>query len=187
MENRFAFLREFLRRPRQVASLIPSSRFLERRVVEAADVASARTIVELGPGTGGTTRAILTAMRPDATLLSIELNSRLHALVSRIQDDRLIAHLGSACELPEILAQYGLDPPQAIISGIPFSVINRIAREQFLRAIVSALPPGGRFVTYQVSNRVAAACRPFLGAGRMDVELRNVRRCAVYRWEKNHA
>lgn len=184
-DHRFAFLREFLRRPLQVASLIPSSRFLERRIVEAADVASAQTIVELGPGTGGTTRAILSAMRPDATLLSIELNARLHALVRGIPDGRLIAHLGSACELPEILTLYGLDAPQAIISGIPFSVISRTTGDQFLQAVAAVLAPGGRFVTYQVSNRVAAACRPLLGAGRMDVELRNVPPLRVYRWEKS--
>ena len=55
----FTFLQEFVRHPRQVASVVPSSRFLERRIVEAAGIRSAKVVVELGPGTGGTTRAIL--------------------------------------------------------------------------------------------------------------------------------
>ena len=65
-----------------------SSRFLECRLVEAAGINSAKTIVELGPGTGGTTRAILKAMAQHSVLLSIEINPHLHTLVSRIDDDR---------------------------------------------------------------------------------------------------
>ena len=45
--DRLAFLRAFLRSPRQVGSVVPSSRFLERRLVALSAVAGARTIVEL--------------------------------------------------------------------------------------------------------------------------------------------
>ena len=47
------FLQEFLKHPLQIGSIIPSSRFLERRVVEAAGAADGEVIVELGPGVGG--------------------------------------------------------------------------------------------------------------------------------------
>ena len=60
--ERVLFLRGFIQRPTEVGSIIPSSRFLERRVVRIAEVASAHVVVELGPGTGGTTRALLRAM-----------------------------------------------------------------------------------------------------------------------------
>jgi phospholipid N-methyltransferase len=52
-----AFFRGFLRHPSLIGSVIPSSRFLERRVVEVAGIAHSRSVVELGPGTGGITRA----------------------------------------------------------------------------------------------------------------------------------
>ncbi|HEY8360586.1 MAG TPA: methyltransferase type 12, partial [Ramlibacter sp.] len=64
----FAFLRGFLRNPAQVGSVIPSSPQLEQRLLQCAKVADARTVVELGPGTGGTTRALLGAM-PSAAVL----------------------------------------------------------------------------------------------------------------------
>ncbi len=120
----FALFQEFLKHPLQVGSIIPSSRFLERRIVETAVIISAKTIVELGSGTGGTTRAILRAMPQHAKLLSIEINPYFHTLVSSIEDDRLIAHLGNACGLKEIISMYGLGAPEAVIAGIPFSTMN---------------------------------------------------------------
>jgi len=187
MNGRLVFFQEFLKNPRQIGSIIPSSRFLERRILEASGIASARTIVELGSGTGGTTRAILSGMPQDAKLLSIEINPHFHASVSTITDDRLIPHLGSAFDLKEILSFYGIGSPEVVISGIPFSTMKRSSAFQVLNAISSLLAPNGRFVAYQVSNRVASLCHPFLGTAQMQVELFNIPPVRVYQWEKNGA
>jgi len=185
MNGKFVFFQEFLKPPLQIGSIIPSSRFLERRILEVAGICSTKTIVELGPGTGGMTKAILRAMSQHAKLLSIEINPHFHALVSSIEDDRLVAHLGSACGLKEIISMYGLGSPEVVISGIPFSTISHSSGSQFLEAISYLLAPNGRFVAYQVSTRVATLCRPFLGSGQMVVELLNIPPMRVYRWEKN--
>ena len=187
MDGRLALFQEFLKHPLQIGSVISSSRFLECRVVETAGISSAKTIVELGPGTGGTTRAILKAMPQRSSLLSIEINPHLHTLVSRIEDDRLIAHLGDANKLKEILTIYGLSAPEVLISGIPFSTMSQGSESQILETISSVLAPGGRFVAYQVSKRVACLCRPILGPEQMEVELFNIPPLRVYRWEKNRA
>lgn len=183
--GRFTFFTEFLKHPLQVASIIPSSRFVERRIVETAGVDFAKAIVELGPGTGGTTRAILNAMAPQAKLLSIEINPQLYNLVSRIQDERFIVHHGSAENLTEIVAAHSVDSPEVFISGIPFSTISRSSAARILAAISSVLAPGGRFVAYQVSGHVASACRPFLGPAQVEVQLFNIPPLRIYRWEKN--
>ena len=182
---RFAFFKEFLKHPLQIGSIIPSSRFLEQRILEAAAIASAKIIVELGSGTGGTTRAILRAMPQHARLLSIEINPHFHTLVSSIEDDRLIAHLGNACELKEIISMYELGAPDAIISGIPFSTMNHSEGSQVIEEISSLLAPNGRFVAYQVSKRVASLCRPFLGLEQIMVEFLNIPPMRVYKWKKN--
>jgi phospholipid N-methyltransferase len=185
MNGHFAFFREFLKHPLQIGSIVPSSHFLERRILEAAAISSAKTIVELGSGTGGTTKAILRAMSPQAKLLSIEINPHFHNLVSSIEDKRLIAHLGSACGLKEVISMYGLDAPEAVISGIPFSTMNHNDGCIVIEAISSLLASNGRFVAYQVSNRVASLCRPFLGSEQMEVELINIPPMRVYQWKKN--
>ena len=185
MDAWLTFLQEFLRHPLQVASVTPSSRFLERRIVEAAGVRSAKTIIELGPGTGGTTRAILDAMAPDARLLTIELNQHLHALVSRIADRRLIPHLGDARELGTIISEHALAAPEAVISGIPFSTISPEAGREILGAIYSFLAPGGRFVAYQAKKRVATLSPLFPEPEQAELEVLNIPPLRVFRWEKD--
>ena len=184
LNGRFAFFQEFLKHPFQIGSIIPSSRFLEQRILGASAIASATTVVELGSGTGGTTRAILGAMPKHARLLSIEINPHFHSLVNNIEDERLIAHLGSACELKTIISNYGLDAPDVVISGIPFSTMSNNDGSQVIDAISSQLAPNGRFVAYQVSGQVATLCRPVLGPGQMAMELLNITPMRVYRWEK---
>ena len=185
IDDRVVFLQEFLRNPWQIASITPSSRFLERRIVALADIRSARVVVELGAGTGGTTRAILDAMAPGARLLCVEINPKFCALVRRIPDPRLVVYGGSACALHEALALNALAAPEAVISGIPFSTIGRTAGSQILEAISSALATGGRFVAYQWSRQVDDLSRPLLGRARVEVEILNIPPMRLYRWEKH--
>lgn len=182
---RILFFRSFLARPREVGSIIPSSRFLERRVIRCADVASARRVVELGPGTGGTTKALLRAMSADAKLLSIEINPRLAALVrARIPDPRLTVYQGSAAEITTALKEHGFDAPDLVLSGIPFSTLSRRLGLEILWAVRDALMPGGRFVAYQVRDRVAVLGREVFGPPSVDKELLNVPPMRIYRFEK---
>jgi phospholipid N-methyltransferase len=184
VNGRMLFLEQFLRHPMQVASLVPSSRFLMRRILAAARAESAGLVVELGPGTGGTTRAILDVLPGDARLLAIELNPRLHRAVAAIPDERLIAHRGSACELLDILATYGLGLADAVVSGIPFSTMPRALGARIAAAIAECLAADGRFVAYQARARVAELCRPHLGTPRVDTELLNIPPMRVFRWER---
>jgi phosphatidylethanolamine/phosphatidyl-N-methylethanolamine N-methyltransferase len=184
LRERLTFFWEFLRHPLQIGSVLPSSRFLEQRLLKTAELASARTVVELGAGTGGTTRAILRAMSPEARLLCVEINPHFYRLIDRIKDQRLVAHLGDACELRALLSAYGLGAADAVISGIPFSTMSQHAGAEILVAISSVLGPKGRFVAYQVSDRVAALCQPILGTGRVDLELLNIPPMRVFLWEK---
>jgi phosphatidylethanolamine/phosphatidyl-N-methylethanolamine N-methyltransferase len=182
--DRLLFVKEFVRHPKQVASVVPSSRFVLRRIVEAAQVNQASTVVELGAGTGGTTRALLDAMRPEARLLSIEINPRFHAHLRRTDDQRLLAHLGTADQLEETLAGYGLKQPEAIISGIPFSAMDQALGSRILETIASQLGVGGRFVAYQISTRVVELARPFFPSPHVEVVYLNVPPLRIFRWTK---
>jgi phospholipid N-methyltransferase len=183
-DERLAFLQGFLRKPQQVGSVIPSSRFLERRLVELGGVACARLVVELGPGTGGTTRALLRALPADATLLAIEIDPRFASILRESPDPRLIVHEGSAEALAEALALHGLGAPDVVVSGIPFSTIDPALGRRIAGAIFDVLPAGGRFVAYQVRDRVHDVARPFFGRARVAVELRNFPPMRVYSWRK---
>jgi phospholipid N-methyltransferase len=182
--ERIAFLRGFLKHPQQVGSIIPSSQFLERRIARLAGVGNARVVVELGPGTGGTTRALLKSMRDRARLLCLELNPQFHDIVRRIDDPRLIVHHGSAEELGAVMERHGLEDADAIVSGIPFSTMPPSVAGRILDGIYAALVPGGRFVAYQVRGHVEVLSRPYFGPAQVDVELLNIPPVRIYRWEK---
>jgi phospholipid N-methyltransferase len=183
-DERLAFLRVFLKKPQQVGSVIPSSRFLERKLVELAGAKSARLVVELGPGTGGTTRALLRALPADAKLLAIEIDPRFAAILRESADPRLIVHEGSAGDVAEALRAHGLGAPDAVLSGIPFSTLGAALGERIVGAIFDVLPAGGRFVAYQVRDRVLEVARPFFGRAQVEVELRNIPPMRIFRWRK---
>jgi len=183
-DSRLAFFQGFLKRPLEVGSIIPSSRFLERRVTRAANIEKANLVIELGPGTGGTTRSFLRAMKPDAKLLAIEINPDFVKKLRRMDDPRLIVHLGSATELREALDLYGLPAPDVILSGIPFSTMERPLGHAILRSVHDVLEPGGLFVAYQVRDRVEMLGREVFGDARVQTELLNVPPMRVYRWRK---
>ncbi|MGH0038176.1 MAG: class I SAM-dependent methyltransferase [Myxococcota bacterium] len=179
------FFLGFLKRPKQVGSVIPSSRFLEKRIVKSADLAHAKLAVELGPGTGGTTRAFLRQMAPDAKLLAIEINPDFVRLLRRkIHDPRLIVHEGSAAEISAALREHGLDAPDVILSGIPFSTMGRELGMAILRSVYDSLSPDGRFVAYQFRDRVETLGREVFGDARVQTEVLNVPPMRVYRWDK---
>jgi phosphatidylethanolamine/phosphatidyl-N-methylethanolamine N-methyltransferase len=185
LRDSFEFLRGFLRHPAQVGSVVPSSHRLEQRLVRAARVTEAATLVELGPGTGGTTTAFLGAMAPHARLLAIELDRDfLRHLSISIRDPRLVLELGSAERLADFLAAHRLAPPDAIVSGIPFSTMPPQVADRIAAGIASALRPGGRFVAYQFRAHVAGFIAPYLGTAATEWEAVNIPPVRVFTWTK---
>ena len=149
------FARTFFRHPRMLGSIVPSSRFLIRQLLEPVNWAQARVIVEYGPGVGGITAEILRRMQPDAVLIAIEMNPDfVHYLRGAIPDPRLRVVEGSAESVDEILRRNGCNRADYIISGIPFSTIPAPVRETILRKTCEVLKPRGAFLVYQFSSRV---------------------------------
>lgn len=181
----YQFLRGFVRNPAQVGSIIPSSRQLEQHLVRSARIGDARMVVELGPGTGGTTSAFLRAMAPTAQLLAIELDTEFHQrLHASIQDARFSVEHGSAERLAEFLSARWLPAPDAIISGIPFSTMPPDVSDRVASCVARVLRPGGRFVAYQVRAHVADFVSPYLGTPEKAWEVANVPPVRVFTWVK---
>lgn len=181
--DRWAFLSGFLQHPGEVGSVIPSSGRLERRLVRTARLAQARTVVELGPGTGGTTRAFLRAMAPQARLLAIELSPVFAERLARLQPDpRLSVQHGSAERVAEYLHAHGLPAPDVVISGIPFSTMPPEVAERIASEVAQVLAPGGSFVAYQLRAHVARFSSPHLGTPERSMEWVNIPPMQVFRW-----
>lgn len=183
-DKRLAFLQGFLRNPQLVGSVIPSSRFLERRLIDFSGIEQAALVVELGPGTGGTTRAILQALPRSSKLLAIEINRQFASLLAKERDPRLTVFSGSAENIGDALSENGLAQPEVVVSGIPFSTMPSKLGYKIISAVWDSLPPGGKFVAYQFRDRVAVLAKPLLGDPLVDVEFLNVPPMRFYGWEK---
>jgi phospholipid N-methyltransferase len=62
---------------------------------------------------------------------------------------------GDALHLPEILMKQDCSDPDYIVSGIPFTIMERSLREQLIASIARAMGPQSVFITYQFSLQLA--------------------------------
>src|SRR5215813_8088214 len=85
--NVLLFARNFFRHPRMLGSIVPSSRFLIKQLLEPINFGRARVIVEYGPGVGVITAEVLRQMRADATLIAIETNGDFVRYLTETIDD----------------------------------------------------------------------------------------------------
>ncbi len=182
---RWQFFQAFLKSPRVVASLVPSSHFLERRVAEAARLESAAAAVELGAGTGGTTRALLKTLGDDARLLVIERTAAFIPGLRSIGDPRLEVIHGCASGIRAELGARGVAHADAVVSGIPFSSLPPELARTVVSEIHACLSPGGRFVVYQVTDRVADYARPVFGAPQVGHEILNLPPLRIFTWTRH--
>jgi len=151
----FLFFRNFFRHPRMLGSIIPSSRFLIKQLLEPIDWDKAKVIVEYGPGVGGITAEILRRMRPDAHLIAIEMNPDFVGFLKKtLVDERIHVVEASAADVNEIMKKLGLPKADYIISGIPLGSMPRSVREPILHNTREALAPGGVFLVFQFTTRV---------------------------------
>ena len=152
------FLKRFLQRPRQIASIIPSSRALIRRVVGKMDLSEPRVIAEYGPGEGCHTREIVRRMHPESRLLLFELDAEFAGHLEKYfrHDKRVSVLNADAVTLSEQLFRHGLKHCDYIISGIPFSLLEPEKKRALLRATHDALVPAyhAAFIIYQITNEL---------------------------------
>ncbi len=169
------FVRHFLADPRAVGSMIPSSRWLSRRLLAGIDWRTARIIVEYGPGTGVITRAILAQMHPEARLLAFEINDDFVEFLRRdIADPRLTVVAASAECVDRVLDEHGLAHCDAAISSLPFSIMPEPVRRRILAVTAKILAPGAAMVGYQYTTRWLRELQRSFGEVRVKFEPRNV-------------
>jgi phospholipid N-methyltransferase len=150
------FFKRFLKRPFQIASIVPSSRALVERVASKIDFDHARVIAEYGPGEGVHSRELAQRMRPDAQLLLFELDAAFSRdLARQFESDRRVHVINAnAATIGSELALRGIAHCDYIISGIPFSILELEKKRNLLRQTHDALAPGGEFIIYQVTNEL---------------------------------
>ncbi|CAK0759085.1 Methyltransferase domain-containing protein [Azospirillaceae bacterium] len=153
----------FLRNPGQNGSVVPSSRFLKEAMLADLPWKRIETLVELGPGVGTFTGAIMERIRPDARVILVELNP-LYAthLRERYKGQGVIVETTSAADLGTILSHHGINRPDCIISGLPLASLPIAVSRRIADQIRHFIARGTlyRSFTYRPAKTMA-----FFGAG----------------------
>jgi phospholipid N-methyltransferase len=141
------FFSQFWRSPTTIGAALPSSRRLAAAMVAPIDFATARLVVEFGPGTGPFTRAIAERLGPGCRYLGIELNP---VFAQRLAHEfpSLDFACGSAADLGRLLRERGLGAVDAIVCGLPWASLPPAVQHSVFREITHHLTPGGVFVTF---------------------------------------
>jgi len=174
-QQAWLFAQNFLKHPKMIGSVIPSSRYLVERLLGEVDWGKTKVVVEYGPGVGTITRELLLRMPEDAVLVAIEMNREFaQYLRASIEDPRLQVVHGSAAQVREILASRDLLRAECVVSGIPFTSIPPAMREEILQQTRDVLSDDGYFLVYQFTRTVLPHLREMFGTVRTDFEPLNI-------------
>lgn len=181
MSSLLLFSRNFLKHPRMLGSVIPSSRFLVNRLLRQVDWARARTIVEYGPGVGTITSHLLRRLGPDGRLVAIDTNREFVSHLGRtLRDPRLHVVEGSAADTATVLAERGLARADYVISGIPYTTMDPAVRDRILRTTHDVLHTEGMFLVYQFTRAVQPFLHEVFAQVQADFEPRNIMPARLY-------
>ncbi len=180
--DKLKFFGQFLRSPKMVGSIIPTSPGVIDHLLSQVDWASTAVFVEYGPGVGTFTRPILDRLRPDARLIAIDTcRDFIDHLGGGMRDPRLKLVHGSAADVEAILADAAEgQPADYVISGLPFSTLPPGIDADIMAATARALSPQGAFLIYQYSKFVLPLLRPHFPAIGHQRLWRNIPPCYVF-------
>jgi phospholipid N-methyltransferase len=149
------FLRQFFRDARNTGSIMPSSPALARAMVAGLGTGAAQRWLEVGPGTGPFTRALLATKRPGDRLVIVELS---HDFCIRLEVDVLApwnaahpAEAGHVALINAPIEEARLEPGfDHVVCGLPFNNFPPELVERILLQLRALLRPGGtlRYFAY---------------------------------------
>ena len=137
----------FLRNPRTIGAVSASSRAMARIMVDTIPTDRPVAVVELGPGTGSFTGAIVARVAKGSRIFAIDVEQAFINQVRR-RWPSVECVCASAVDLEQLVAERGLEPVDHIVSGLPFASLRVEETRRILDGIERTLRPGGTFTTF---------------------------------------
>jgi len=156
----FRFAVEFLRNPLKTGAVAASSPALINALVNQVDFERSRSIVELGPGTGVITEALVKEIKGDTHFFALELNPTF-AEQTRNRCPGTTVEVGCATTLAKRLQAFGIDQCDCVVSALPWTLFDGETQDSLLGSIRESLSDTGSFVfyTYRGTGFMPAAIR----------------------------
>jgi phosphatidylethanolamine/phosphatidyl-N-methylethanolamine N-methyltransferase len=150
LDDEVRFIRSWIERPLSIGAVTPSGKLLARTMAAYVDPDSNGPVVELGPGTGPVTEALVEAGVSPSRLVLVEFNpSFCRILRSRYPDATLVQ--GDAYSMRRLLETLLLQPAAAVVSGLPLVTKPITERLRLIRDAFDLMVPGAPFVQFTYS------------------------------------
>jgi phosphatidylethanolamine/phosphatidyl-N-methylethanolamine N-methyltransferase len=160
LEDEARFLRSWFERPLVTGSVTPSGRMLARTMASYVDPRLDGPVIELGPGTGPVTEALIRRGVAQERLVLVEFNPDFCELLRR-RFPRATIVRGDAYNIRETLAGMLAAPAAATISSLPLFTKPLEQRLELLNSAHDLMVPSAPFVqfTYAVVPPIPARCQ----------------------------
>ena len=150
LDDEVRFLRSWIEKPLHMGAVMPSSRVLARTMAQYVDIKSSGPVVELGPGTGAITNALIEHGVDQKRLVLVEYNPGFCALLRDRYPQATVVQ-GDAYRLRDTLWNVLGLPASAVVSGLPLVTKPMLTRLKLIRDAFVALAPGAPFVQFTYS------------------------------------
>ena len=152
------FLRNWAEHPLRTGAVAPSGRMLSNLMVSFVEPHHGGPIVELGPGTGAMTRAMLDRGIDEHRLILIEYSADFCELLRKRFPRASVVH-GDAYAMGEVLADFDECSLASVLSGLPLFTRPVAQREKLVADALRLMAPGAPFIqfSYALVPPVSAA------------------------------
>jgi phosphatidylethanolamine/phosphatidyl-N-methylethanolamine N-methyltransferase len=150
LDDEVRFLRSWIEKPLHVGAVMPSSKLLARTMAQYVDAESEGPVIELGPGTGAITNALIEHGIDQKRLVLVEYNPSFCALLRDRYPQATVVQ-GDAYSLRDSLFEVLKVPASAVVSGLPLVTKPMLTRLKLIREAFTALSPGAPFVQFTYS------------------------------------
>lgn len=173
-DEELRFFRGWIDKPKAVGSIVPTSGVTARKMASIVRPERDDMVLELGPGTGVITRAILEKGIKPENLVSVEYSADFVERLKRDMPGVNFVH-GDAFELEAVLAPWKDRRFDSVISAIPMLNFPVSARVSLLESMLDLLPAGRPVVqiTYGAVSPIPAG-RGSYSVERFDFIVRNI-------------
>jgi phosphatidylethanolamine/phosphatidyl-N-methylethanolamine N-methyltransferase len=150
LDDEVRFLRSWIEKPLHMGAVMPSGRVLARTMAQYVDIDSDAPVIELGPGTGAITNALIAHGVDQKRLVLVEYNPGFCALLRDRYPQATVVQ-GDAYALRDSLWNVLSAPASAVVSGLPLVTKPMLTRLKLIRDAFVAMAPGSPFVQFTYS------------------------------------
>ena len=147
LDDEVQFLRSWIEKPLRTGAVIPSSKALARTMARHVDRSSDGPVIELGPGTGPVTAALVEHGIDPSRLVLVEFNSDFCRLLRKRYPDATVVQ-GDAYRLRHLIESKLAQPAAAIVSSLPLLTKPLRTRLRLMTDVVSLMRRGAPFVQF---------------------------------------